>query len=223
MKNLILTTAIIICSLHIKAQTLNKYHGGNGDGYASGIASKSIALPVMLTSFTAEVDHEIVTIKWTASFEINSEVFIVQRSKDGIHFEIGNEISAHGNSFAAAQYSFSEQLTGQTGTWYYKLLQKDMNQEAKSMGVKAITITLPAYGPTISVYPNPANSNLVLTNNETDSLSNSSIMIMGNDCKVYYIGSYSNPGIDVSNYAEGIYYLTSYGKRIQTLKFVVKH
>ncbi len=223
MKNLILTTAIIICSLHVKAQTLNKYHGGNGDGYALGTASKSIALPVMLTSFTAEIDHEIVTLKWSTNSEINSELFIIQRSKDGILFEYVGELSAQVNSTITARYSFSEQLTGQTGTWYYKLLQKDMNQYAQTLGVKAVTIAQPILVPTISIYPNPTNNNMALINNTTDYLDITTILIFANDGKIYYNGPYNNSGIDVSNYAEGIYYLTSYGKRIQSLKFVVKH
>lgn len=75
-----------MCSLCIKAQTLNKYHGGNADGYASATASKSTALPVIITNFTIEIDHEIVTLKWSTNYEINSELFIIQRSKDGVQF-----------------------------------------------------------------------------------------------------------------------------------------
>ena len=224
MKNLILTTAIIICSLHIKAQTLNKYHGGNADGYASATGSKSTALPVVLTDFTAEVDHATVTIKWSTSFEMNSELFIVQRSRDGIEFQyVGSLIPIH-NSNRKVSYSISDQLDSQTGTWYYKLLQKDINQEAKSIGVKAVTITQPIFGPTISVYPNPANTNIVLVKNGEDCINMTTIVILSNDSKIYYNGTYTNGGIDVSNYPDGIYYLSVFGeRRNEALKFVVKH
>ncbi len=98
-----------------------------------------------------------------------------------------------------------------------------MNEEAKSLGVRAVTITQPIFAPTLRIYPNPANNNIVLINTETNDLSASTFVIFANDGRIYYTGAYNNSGIDVSNYPEGIYYLTTFGKRIESIKFIVQH
>ncbi|MDZ4756512.1 MAG: T9SS type A sorting domain-containing protein [Bacteroidota bacterium] len=224
MKNLIITTSLILClQTIITAQTLNKYQGRSGDGYASASANKSSALPVILSSFNLIKNDKLVTLSWSTTSETSSELFMIQRSFDGVYFETINEQAAQGNSFTKINYSYTDSLNDQTGTIYYKLLQKDVNQYAKSVGVKTINFNGAAILLPLTLYPNPANEYITLLNENNNILRDFSVIIVGMDGKIYHNGLYTNSGIDVSNFAEGIYILNSFATPNQTLKFVVKH
>jgi hypothetical protein len=66
------------------------------------------ALPIELTSFTAQFAGTEVELKWTTASEVNSDHFTVERSKDGRSFEQIGQVSGAGNSNTIRQYSMLE-------------------------------------------------------------------------------------------------------------------
>jgi hypothetical protein len=92
-----------------------------GPATLSGIGT----LPIIISSFTGEVDGTQVNLAWTTSLEINSDHFAVQRSTDagGTWTTLGT-VAAHGNSSLPVDYSYADTKPLQ-GTNEYRLQMVD--------------------------------------------------------------------------------------------------
>lgn len=81
-------------------------------------------LPVELISFAVKSTGRIVTVDWSTISENNSEVFIIEKSSDGMNFTAVGEIAAAGFSNSLLNYSFQDtEVTG--SNLYYRLVIKD--------------------------------------------------------------------------------------------------
>lgn len=89
------------------------------------IASEISPLPVELLSFDAipESDNS-VNCLWTTASEINSDHFVVQRSKNAIDFEYVGKVPAAGFSNSMIEYSTID-TKPYMGVSYYRLMQVD--------------------------------------------------------------------------------------------------
>jgi len=84
------------------------------------------ALPVELTSFSANTQNSNVLLNWTTQTELNNQGFdIEKRSIDGQFFTIGH-VNGNGTTSEAKNYSFTDSKV-QTGKYYYRLKQIDFN------------------------------------------------------------------------------------------------
>jgi endo-1,4-beta-D-glucanase Y len=126
----------------------------------------SAAAPVQLVSFYAEKDNSRTILNWFTASEINNDYFNIERSLDGINFEVIGKVNGKGNSTGSTTYSFADENTP-SGKIYYRLMQYDYNGTATSSYVisvnNATTIAL-------QVAPNPfgnATEILVSSNIET--------------------------------------------------------
>ena len=85
--------------------------------------AKNTALPVRFAYFNAKPDACNVNLMWSTSEEINADYFIVQRSKDGVHFDDIGRVYATGNSAITQQYSFVDSLPDIKN--YYRIKEVD--------------------------------------------------------------------------------------------------
>lgn len=119
---------------------------------ASGVSSSAI-LPVKLVSFSAKTKGNTVVLNWTTAQEINSSVFEIERSVDGLNWTKAGSVSAKGNSIFTTTYSFSEILKG-GNSFSFRLKMVDADNEFEYSSIVKVSLnSIPA---TIKTFPNPA-------------------------------------------------------------------
>jgi len=177
---------------------------------------------VGLISFTANKVSDGVSLKWETSYEHNNGKFIVERAgEDQKYVDIGS-VDGRGNSTNKNTYYFKDN-TPLSGNNYYRLKQVDY--DGKTEDSKIITIN---FSGLISVYPNPADKNLVIhfgDNSPSDSKVN--IRFVNALGKVI---SEQNPTINKSENqiilenlptSNGVYYLEILYQNYKTVKKIV--
>ncbi len=142
-----------------------RFNGSGGSIFGSPLAvlfvAPQVALPVNLTSFTAQRNGRINNLSWTTSQEINTRYFVVERSSDGRNFSSLSRISAAGNGNQVTNYSSTDN-TPAKGLNYYRLAITDVNGLVKYSLVKVIRNDGTA---DISIYPSPVKDVLHLVIN----------------------------------------------------------
>jgi Metallo-peptidase family M12B Reprolysin-like/Secretion system C-terminal sorting domain len=133
--------------------------GFSGGTAAIAVNSASI-LPVQLTRFEGKKQGEQVKLTWATASEWNSKAFILEKSLDGIHFKAIATIAAAGTSKAEHFYTHFDP-TPNNGYNYYRLITIDndgtSHYEDKKVIVNVVRNT------SLSLFPNPTNSDLTLT------------------------------------------------------------
>ncbi|MBI4946154.1 MAG: T9SS type A sorting domain-containing protein [Bacteroidetes bacterium] len=109
-------------------------------------------LPIELLAFDAKQNGNSVNVQWSTAAELNSDYFLVQRSKDGIYFSDVTRVNAAGNSSTTRKYS-TEDYEPYNGVSYYRLKQVDYDGKFSYSDVVAVQLH---NEDAILVYPNPA-------------------------------------------------------------------
>ena len=117
-------------------------------------------LPVNLEGFTASYRNNNVQLSWSTATELNASHFEILRSSDGIHYATIGTVAAAGNTSSITQYSYNDNNPSPSRN-YYRLKIVDLDGSAEFS--KIISIRANASGITLnSLYPNPANEELVI-------------------------------------------------------------
>ncbi|MGC4100368.1 LamG-like jellyroll fold domain-containing protein [Ferruginibacter sp.] len=99
--------------------------------------SGMVVLPVQGLTFTAQQQAGKGLLKWSTATEQNSKEFIIQRSSNGSDWTDIGSITAAGTSSTTKQYSFTDPAVLK-GTYYYRLIQKDMDGRAAYSEIRYI-------------------------------------------------------------------------------------
>ena len=162
-------------------------------------------LPVELLEFNAiKKNEKDVIIYWSTASEINSDYYIVQKTKDLKTWENLAKISAQGNSLNEITYETTDN-NPYNGDSYYRLKQTDLNGDYQYSNIVKVNFKTLGY----TVFPNPTSDviNIVLDNNEDFELElvNSIGQKINTD---YLMTKFTNKAnINVKELAKGIYYL----------------
>lgn len=108
-------------------------------------------LPVELLSFSAQCSYGKPLLEWSTASELNNDFFTIEKSLDGINFEVFDYVSGHGNSNSNIHYTWMGESSIYE-TEYYRLKQTDYNGASKYLGTKAINCKLENQ---LLIYPNP--------------------------------------------------------------------
>lgn len=101
---------------------------------------QATALPVQVTYFQTEAtDNQRVNIRWETAQEINSNIFIVERSRNAIDYKTIATIEAAGESNTSKRYSFTDE-SALFGTNYYRLSQIDKDGTTQVFRPQAVII-----------------------------------------------------------------------------------
>lgn len=128
----------------------------------SRYAFDGTSLPTKLIEFSAAKKASSVDLTWKTAQEINSKEFVIERSADGINFNVIGTVAASGGTSSQQNYFFTDN-SPYDGYNYYRLRQvdKDNKQELS----KVLNVILGS-GVTVSFSPNPAKDvvNITLNN-----------------------------------------------------------
>jgi endo-1,4-beta-D-glucanase Y len=123
------------------------------------------AAPVVLVSFYAENDKNRTLLNWYTASETNNDYFNIERSSDGINFEVIGKVNGKGNTNGVSVYSFADENTP-SGKIYYRLMQYDYDGISTSSYVISVDneTTL-----ALQVAPNPfGNATEILVSSNTE-------------------------------------------------------
>ncbi len=116
------------------------------------------ALPVTLSSFTASVNKNNVSLNWITEIELNNSGFRIERlnTKDNIWKEIGF-VNGNGTTNEPKNYSFEDKKL-QTANYKYRLKQIDFNGNYEYFALENdVVVGKPGAFSVTQNYPNPSN------------------------------------------------------------------
>ena len=186
----------------------------------------SIVLPITLLSLKATGVNNKINVSWKTAAEYNNEGFELQR-KSSINdpFVTIATLAPKGNNGSGADYSFDDINVVGNILYYYQLVQKDKS------GRKNFSQVVTAYihkslSMNVSVYPNPADRIAFIQfgngfdNEVTIKISDVFGRIMYN--KTLKNISNSNVGLNISNFAAGLYQIDINSKNNHTVLKIIK-
>jgi len=119
-------------------------------------------LPVRLNAFTATKQRDNIILNWATAQEINSSVFVIERSYNGKSFEPIAKVKAAGNSSNIIKYShadYNPKSAQKATTVYYRLKMVDIDETFEYS--KTVVVSFKESG-SVNVYPNPFNSDVAV-------------------------------------------------------------
>ncbi len=170
----------------------------------------SSAWGIELLSFGAKsVDNEQVKLDWATATETDNDYFEVERSIDGVAWEVVAKIDGAGNSNSVLKYEAWDEEP-YTGVSYYRLKQTDMDGAYSYSDAVAVSIVA---SKALKVYPNPAREILRIEIGK-DIPESEQIRILNVAGKLVATKPAKShmTKIDVSNFEAGVYFVKAGGE-----------
>jgi hypothetical protein len=166
-------------------------------------------LPVNLISFNAASKNNTVDVSWVTNSEVNTDHFVVFRSKNGTSFTPIATVNASGFVNGSA-YTFNDAQPG-AGVTYYRLQMVDKNASTKVSGI--VKVNFNTKNLDVAVYPSIVTSVL---NYAVESPKAEKLRVMVSDVTgkriISTVESFTSgttqKSINVSTLASGVYLLT---------------
>jgi len=118
------------------------------------IALRTATLPIELMYFEATaVTNDQVELSWQTAMELNNSHFTIERSNNGMDWQILETIEGAGNSTAALDYKTMDDAPMQ-GISYYRLKQTDFDGQYSYSNIQAVELET-ASTSNVQIYPNP--------------------------------------------------------------------
>ncbi len=170
-------------------------------------------LPLKLLSFTAEIENNVVGLKWTTTSEDDLKKFVIERSYDNKHFSEVDAVLPHGHPADKNNYTFLDKLSENSPTTvYYRLHSIDMNGKGEYSDIRIITMQKNS-SLSISAYPNPVMNKLLVTIPSAWQKKNVMFELLTVNGQVAKIFNTKNTGqteiLNVNNIAPGSYFLNA--------------
>ncbi len=164
-------------------------------------------LPVELIYYSAKATGNSSVLSWGTSSESNNNKFVIERSTDGVKFEVIGSVLAKLNTGASYNYTDYTPISGNN---YYRLTQVDLDGKTSPLGVQLVKH---AFDIDFHVYPNPVSGeiiNVVLGNGNYHKL-----QVIDSFGKIISSASIykqqDTATVDVSGLSKGIYLLRAIG------------
>lgn len=109
--------------------------------------------PVELTAFDGEIVNETAYLDWVTETELNNDYFTVERSVDGVSFEIVGHVDGKGTSLEQNRYRL-EDREPYKGTTFYRLKQTDLDGSFQYLSTIELTYSRRNKAK-MNAYPNP--------------------------------------------------------------------
>ncbi|MFO7524292.1 MAG: T9SS type A sorting domain-containing protein [Ignavibacteriaceae bacterium] len=192
------------------------------------------AVPVELTSFTASVSGNDVTVNWSTASETNNQGFEVQRQSaaGNAQWETIGFVEGRGTTTEEQSYSYRDKNLS-AGNYQYRLKQIDFDGTFEYSKVAEVEIGLPTRFVLEQNYPNPFNPSTKIEYNIPNAATGQTLFVtlkvydvIGNEVTIL-VDEYKTAGIyevefDASQLSSGIYfYKLSAGSFISTKKMIL--
>lgn len=130
----------------------------------SGTCSNAITiLPIELTHFDGDCNNGDVILTWQTASEKNNNMFNVERSMDGVNFDVIGTIKGAGNSENFNNYSFID-TEKSVAVSYYRLSQIDYNGKKSQSNIISVEHSCGEKTDVeIVIYPNPTLNNTMMS------------------------------------------------------------
>jgi len=185
-------------------------------------------LSVNLSRFDAQCNGNYVLLTWQTASEVNNKTFHIERSIDGVNFQIIGSVKGIGNSTRYNSYSFvDENKIG--GLVYYRLTQFDFNGEMNRLSIIASEHSCEENeNAEVSIYPNPSLDNAFLS---IKLFKRSSIYIevyngIGQLVKLIpmqtYEAGHHDINIEVIDLPSGLYFIKGYTNEKESIQKFLK-
>ncbi len=115
-------------------------------------------LPIELMSFTAEAGEVGVVLDWETATELNNDYFTIERSYDGMEFEIIGTVSGGGTTDDTETYTYIDKKA-LPGTIYYRLKQTDFDGASETFD--PVSVNYLPVGDNVTLFPNPIDHGLL--------------------------------------------------------------
>ncbi len=173
------------------------------------INSSQTPLPIELVYFNViPQNNRSVKLEWQTASEINNDFFTVERSLNGIDWEIIAKVNGAGNSNIMLTYSIVDQ-TPYFGISYYRLKQTDFDGQFEYSSIKSVNFKITELN-NVQIYPNPTN-NVFTVNGNPEELAEIKITnALGQEVTNLIYITHENGStllIDLSNLSQGLYYV----------------
>jgi hypothetical protein len=130
--------------------------GMSGYSFFAMAFPSNAPLPIELVSFAANCsDNNTVSVNWTTASEHNSDYYTVEKSRDGLNWNVLATKAAAGNSTQLINYSVAD-ASEVSGTVYYRLTQVDVDGASKMFDIVSTNCSS-ENELTLVAYPNPSN------------------------------------------------------------------
>ncbi|MCH2230667.1 MAG: T9SS type A sorting domain-containing protein [Crocinitomicaceae bacterium] len=170
-------------------------------------------LPVELSEFNVGYvpEENVVDLNWITESERNNDRFEVERSTDGVNFEVINIVRGAGTTENENHYYTLDQNPS-LGVNYYRLNQFDIDGNGKYTEVRAVNILDDMYD-LISAFPNPSTGITEVIFNSYKK-ENVKLNVISSDGRTIVDSKLeASPGgnrfkLDLSDYQKGLYFIT---------------
>jgi hypothetical protein len=139
------------------------------------VFANSTTLPVTWLSVTGEMNKGNALIKWSTSSEINTSIFTVEHSEDGLKFVSLHNLPAAGNSNSVRRYEWIH-TTPKQGMNYYRIRQTD--RDGRYSYSKTVALSYHKNEREIVVFPNPAREKITVLIPEKITVNNNTIKVI---------------------------------------------
>src|SRR5258706_7268464 len=131
----------------------------NMSGFSVFTSGQSgLPLPVDLLNFDAVIQSEDVLTTWVTATEVNCDYFVIERSQDGINFEMVGTRRGSGNSSVTLYYSMLDTKPIK-GISYYRLREVDFDgtdTKSRLVAVSFVNVNV------LIEFPNPAQTSSII-------------------------------------------------------------
>lgn len=129
-------------------------------------STSSNPLPVQLISFDAvPTNQKNVVCNWQTAAEINNHYFTVEKSKDGLNYELVGKVDGQGTVNTSQAYQLVD-LYPYNGLSFYRLSQTDFDGKLEVFDPIPVLLNSVV---TANIYPNPARDLVTLQFNDIES------------------------------------------------------
>ena len=136
---------------------------GDGTVTESGTIVYPVELPVDFLGMEVECSNGgYNTVTWKTASESNSDYFVLERSRDGIHWTEITELKAAGTSNKENHYTHYDLGAGRYFEGYYQLTQVDYDGKFKIYDPVSVQCNKQAEYQ-VAVYPNPVTDKMLVT------------------------------------------------------------
>ncbi len=197
---------------------------GNNTMLTIGTIGSENALPVEFLYVKASWSMDDVDLKWATAMEENNSHFVIERTHDGSHWEVLDEIAGAGNSMNVLTYYYTD-YTPYHDVNFYRIKQVDFDGKYEYSEVVMANKAVEQNGKDIKLFPNPAKDMVFIeTPNSATGGKISIVDIGGRIVRSESFNSNEVLKLDVQLLPSGVYFVklqdtdTKIGKRL-----VIKH